>query len=83
MLFVYDGLRSQDHIQIGRGVLFLFYVQLLGCLAIPIEYGRKAKQVSRPFCFYVCLSVGACGRGKIFLCYVLELFITKIKFREK
>ena len=66
MLFVYDGLRSQDHIQIGRGVLFLFYVQLLGCLAIPIEYGRKAKQVSRPFCFYVCLSVGACGRGKIF-----------------
>ena len=66
MLFVYDGLRSQDHIQIGRGVLFLFYVQLLGCLAIPIEYGRKAKQVSRPFCFYECLSVGACGRGKIF-----------------
>jgi GTPase SAR1 family protein len=66
MLFVYDGLRSQNHIQIGCGVLFLFYVQLLGCLAIPIEYGRKAKQVSRPFCFYVCLSVGACGRGKIF-----------------
>lgn len=66
MLFVYDGLRSQNHIQIGRGVLFLFYVQLLGCLAIPIEYGRKAKQVSRPFCFYECLSVGACGRGKIF-----------------
>ncbi len=66
MLFVYDGLRSQNHIQIGRGVLFLFYVQLLGCLAIPIEYGRKAKQVSRPFCLYVCLSVGACGRGKFF-----------------
>ena len=82
MLFVYDGLRSQNHIQIGRGVLFLFYVQLLGCLAIPIEYGRKAKQVSLPFCFYECLSVGACGRGKIFCVMCWNYLLRKLNLER-
>lgn len=82
MLFVYDGLRSQDHIQIGRGVLFLFYVQLLGCLAIPIEYGRKAKQVSRPFCFMCVCLLGLADGVKVFCVMYWNYILRKLNLEK-